>query len=121
MNMTLLGETITRKSSDTTKYRGFWMPRGGDEGTFAVDVAFVTNSGFRDFVETQLFGEPHLFPPRAIGTLLGMARASKRRAAIEKWLRLRETHGLTLRAVCVKVVAAAKLTRRRWSREVDQG
>ena len=53
MGMTLLGETLSRKSSDTTKYYGFWMQHGGDEGTFAVDVAFATSSGFQVLVQTK--------------------------------------------------------------------
>lgn len=53
MDMTLLGETISRKSSESMKYYGFWMQRGGDEGTFAVDVVFATSSGFQVFVQTK--------------------------------------------------------------------
>ena len=53
MELSLLGETITRKSSDSTKYYGFWMPRGGDQGTFAIDVIRASSSGFQVFVQTK--------------------------------------------------------------------
>ena len=53
MELSILGETITRKSSETAKYYGFWMPRGGDQATYGVEVIRASSSGFQVFIQTK--------------------------------------------------------------------
>ena len=53
MELSLLGETLMRESSDTTKYYGFWMPRGGDESTFAVHVFDYVGGSFKVYAQTK--------------------------------------------------------------------
>lgn len=53
MELSILGETLTRKSSDSTNYYGHWMPRDGDQGTFCVEVIRASSSGFQVLVETK--------------------------------------------------------------------
>lgn len=79
MELSILGETITRRSSDSTKYYGFWMPRGGDQGTFGVDVIRASTSGFQVLVQTKDSDQAD-----AAATTLGSAQALTA-TGITKW------------------------------------
>ncbi|MFO1052761.1 MAG: hypothetical protein U1F36_11150 [Planctomycetota bacterium] len=79
MELSILGELLTRNSSDTTKYYGYWMPRGGDQGTFAVEVIRASNSGFQVFIQTRDSDSDD-----ASATTLGSAQALTT-AGITKW------------------------------------
>lgn len=42
MDMMLLGEVVNHVASATTRYEGFWMPSGGNEGIGAVETFLVS-------------------------------------------------------------------------------
>ena len=53
MDMMLLGETVQANMS-TDKFRGFWMPAGGNNGVAAVEVFHVTAANkFGVIMETK--------------------------------------------------------------------
>ena len=79
MELSILGETITRKSSDTTKYSSYWMPRGGDQGTYGVEVIRLSTSGFQVFVQTKNADQAD-----SAATTLGSAQALSS-TGITKW------------------------------------
>ena len=79
MELSILGETLTRKSSDTTKYYGFWMPRGGDQASFGIEIIRLSASGFQVFVETKNADQAD-----SAATTLGSAQAPTT-PGITKW------------------------------------
>jgi len=79
MDWNLLGETISRETSDSTEYYGFWMPRGGDEGTFAVEVVNLQGGGFEAQIETKNSEDAD-----SSASVLGSAQALSS-AGVSKW------------------------------------
>ncbi|MCA8976943.1 MAG: hypothetical protein KDC98_19625 [Planctomycetes bacterium] len=44
MDMLILGETLAHAAADSTRYEGFWMPAGGNDGVAAIEVYAVGNA-----------------------------------------------------------------------------
>ena len=53
MEPMLIGTTVNKKASDTTTFEGYWMPRQGDEATYAVEVIAGAFGDFQFLVWTK--------------------------------------------------------------------